>query len=229
MTNTLLDEFKKYEMLKNKEIKLEKSRVLSPTLALPLICSELAEIDNFDSVLIIENKNPNEDFEEKLFSILNVPKYNKNLLFFVLHELRNNIYDHSEFSKGFVMGKSYSKYSEVGFIDNGITIPNCLKHADYSFENDCDAILKAINGLSTKKEVGFVERGTGLNNTINIVRNGCSGCILIASGNGLISIDSENIHMRDISKNPLKGTLVSLKMDLTKKVDIYNYLNPIKL
>ena len=127
------------------------------------------------------------------------------------------------------MGKSYDNFKDISFIDNGINIANSLKNANYSFKNDCNAILKAINGLSTKNELGFIERGTGLNNTINIVANGCYGSVLIESGKGLVFITTENTYFKQIDNNPINGTLISLKMNLNEKVDIYNYLNPIKL
>lgn len=139
--------------------------------------------------------------------------------------MTSNIYDHSKFTKGLVMGKSYVDFKEISFIDNGISIPTSLKDANYSFDNDCNAIIEAINGLSTKNDVGYIERGTGLNNTINIATNGCNGSVLICSRNGLIFIDENEIHAKDINKNPINGTLISLRMDLSEKVDIYNYLN----
>ena len=47
--------------------------------------------------------------------------------------------------------------------------------------NECDALIKAVNGLSTKNDMGYIKRGTGLNNTSKIVVNGFKGEILIMS------------------------------------------------
>lgn len=77
--------------------------------------------------------------------------------------------------------------------------------------------------------MGFVERGTGLNNTLNIVTNGCHGSVLIESGKGLIYIDNENTYLKNIDATPINGTLISLRMNLSEKVDRYKYLNSIKL
>lgn len=168
MEKTLLEEFKKYETIKNEE-KINDLNLLSPTTILPLICSQNLKINNSNSIKEINPKKGYFEFEKDIISEMNIPKYNMNTLNFIFHELTSNIYDHSKFTKGLVMGKNYEEFKEIAFIDNGITIPTSLKNSNFSFENDCEAITEAINGLSTKNELGFIERGTGLNNTINIV------------------------------------------------------------
>ncbi len=228
MEKTLLKEFEKYRKIRNGEFEITDCENLSPTVATLLICNDGLKLDNMKTIRKIEPEKVT-SFENELLNELDIPKNNKNVINFIVHELRNNIYEHSKFSRGLVMGKSYTNFTDVSFIDNGINIANSLKKANYPFKNDCDAILKAINGLSTKNELGFVERGTGLNNTINIVTNGCDGSVLIASGKGLIFINKENIYMKNIDETPINGTLISLRMNLSEKVDIYKYLNPIKL
>lgn len=225
MRNTLLDEFEKYEAIENSKEELKDIGNLSPTIILPLICRKKLKIKNVDSIRKIEPQKGYFGEEQEILAELDIPPYNKNTLNFIFHELTSNIYDHSKFSKGLVMGKSYENFKEIGFMDDGITIPTSLQEGNYSFENDCEAILEAINGLSTKNELGFIERGTGLNNTINITTNGCDGSALICSGGGLVFICKNEVHIKDISKTPINGTLISLRMDLKEKVDIYNYLN----
>lgn len=225
MVNTLLEEFKKYENIENKKEEITDIDNLSPTIILPLICSQKLKMENINSIKKIEPEKSYSELENEIMDELKIPQFNKNILNFIFHELTSNIYDHSEFSKGLVMGKSYRDFKEISFMDDGITIPTSLRNGNYSFENDCNAILEAVNGLSTKNELGFIERGTGLNNTLNIVANGCGGSALICSGCGLVSICQNEVYVRDINKTPINGTLISLKMNLKEKVDIYNYLN----
>ena len=228
MEKALLDEFEKYEAIKNGEFEISNSENLSPTIATLLICNDGFKLNNLKTIINVEPDNA-PIFENKLLNELEIPKTNKNVINFIVHELRNNIYEHSQFSKGLVIGKSYNDFKDISFIDNGINIANSLKNTNNSFKNDCDSIIKAINGLSTKSELGFVERGTGLNNTLNIVTNGCHGSVLIGSGKGLIYIDNENTYLKNIDATPINGTLISLRMNLSEKVDIYKYLNSIKL
>ena len=228
MEKTLLNEFEKYEEIRNDEFEIIDCENLSPTIATLLICNDGLRLDNLKTIRKIEPEKVT-TFENELLHGLDIPKNNKNIINFIVHELRNNIYEHSQFKRGLVMGKSYPDFKDISFVDNGINIANSLKNANYAIKNDCDAILKAINGLSTKNELGFVERGTGLNNTINIVVNGCYGSVLIGSGKGLVFLTKDNIYMKTIDKTPVNGTLISLRMHLSEKVDIYKYLNPIKL
>ena len=126
------------------------------------------------------------------------------------------------------MGKLDNNYYEFSFLDDGITIPASLKKLNTPIKNDCDAIIKAINGLSSKNELGYVERGTGLNNTINIVTSGSNGEVLIVSGCALIHLTKDNIITREVPNDCIDGTLVSLRMNLNSKIDIYKYLKQVK-
>ena len=53
----------------------------------------------------------------------------------------------------------------------------------------------------SKNEFDFIERGTGLNNTINIVLNGSAGSVLLVSGRGLIYLEKNKVIKRKLSKD----------------------------
>ena len=110
----------------------------------------------------------------------------------------------------------------------GISIKNSFKNAGYEIENDSDALIKAVNGLSTKNDLGYIERGTGLNNTVNIVVNGFDGEFLLISGDAILYINSEKVISQKNPKKLSTGTIVNLRLDLTTKIDMYNYLNQIE-
>lgn len=164
----------------------------------------------------------------ELISDLNIPKLNQNTLKFIFYELIGNIYDHSKFSEAHIAGRQNKNKYDFIFMDNGISIINSFKNANYPVENDCDSLMKAINGLSTKNEIGYIERGTGLNNTTNIVVNGFDSEILIVSNNALLYMSSENIILKKIQQSQHNGTLVYLRLNLDSEIDIYKYLSPIK-
>ncbi|WP_458406357.1 hypothetical protein [Methanobrevibacter sp.] len=159
---------------------------------------------------------------------LKLNKDNINTLKFIFNELIANIYDHSEFENAYVMGKINEDFYEFSFLDDGITIPTSLKKLNYPIKNDCDAIIQAVNGLSSKNELGYIERGTGLNNTTNIVTSSSDGEVLIVSGCGLIHITKDKITARKIPNDCIDGTLVSITMKLDHKIDIYKYLKQVK-
>ncbi len=174
--------------------------------------------------------NEDNSFEvtNELIDELNIPKQNQNTVKFIFYELTGNIYDHSEFNDGCISGRLIDGKYDFIIADNGISIRNSFKNVGYSFEDDCDALIKAINGLSTKNDFGYIERGTGLNNTINIIANGFNGEFLLISGNALLYITSEKIISQKIPKKFSNGTTIHFRVELTSKIDMYNYLNQIE-
>jgi len=228
MKRILLNEFKEYENMKKKDLEKNIGN-FSPTVVLPLIYNEKVDFKKIESIRKINVKNDNsEEISNEILEELKINKNNITPLKFVFHELIANIYDHSKFKNAYVMGKNDGEFYEFSFLDDGITIPISLKKLDFPIKNDCDAVIKAINGLSSKNELGYIERGTGLNNTINIVTSGSEGEVLIVSGCALIHINNNNVFARKIPKDCIDGTLVSLRMNLDSKIDIYKYLKQVK-
>ncbi|MBM4241710.1 MAG: ATP-binding protein [Euryarchaeota archaeon] len=143
---------------------------------------------------------------------------------YLVYELTNNIYEHSEFERAFIMAQKYPKknFIEICFFDNGISIPgNFLRH-EIHYENDADAIDKAVNGISTKDE--FRHRGWGINTIVNIFTKGANGEIFIASRNGAIYISSNDPLLYKLGdKYRIDGTLISLRIP-RGYVNISSYL-----
>lgn len=151
----------------------------------------------------------------------------KNNLIFLIEEMVNNIYDHSNFSIAHTLAQHYpyGNAVDICFIDNGLSIPGNFEKYGFNFENDEDAIDQAINGKSTKIDEGY--RGTGLNNTINLVTKGFGGSVLIASRNGLVYITKNNKYKLHIKHNFIQGTLISfrLEMKIDKDVNFNSYVS----
>lgn len=178
-----------------------------------------------------KSTNNSEELTKEILNIINPAKDEINALKYLFHEVIGNVYDHSEFDNGFVIGQAYPNINvtDFSFMDNGISIPGSLKEFGIPFKNDCDAIIKAINGESTKIDpMGFVERGTGLNNVISIVVYGAKGSVLIASGKGLIEITRNGLFSREIPKDYINGTLVNLRLHNNEKIDIYEHIKRVK-
>ncbi len=89
-----------------------------------------------------------------LLEELNIPKDNQNTMKFIFNELIGNIYDHSKFSEACISGRLNNDKFYFIFEDNGISIIDSFKNARYPIENDCDALIKAVNGLSAKNDLG---------------------------------------------------------------------------
>ncbi|MFH0835570.1 MAG: ATP-binding protein [Candidatus Micrarchaeota archaeon] len=143
---------------------------------------------------------------------------------YLVYELVDNAYQHSGFSNAAFMVESRpeEKATELSVFDNGVSIPGSLKQSGFKFEDD-EAVFKAVNGVSTKKER---ERGFGLGSCLKIASKALKGKALVVSGCGAFYVD-EAVQQgyRLAGEDALHGTLVSLSLPFTsKEIDIYAYL-----
>ena len=148
----------------------------------------------------------------------------ENAFKYVISELSDNIYEHSQFTEAFVVAQVYPKMDcmEICFLDNGITIPGNFEKHKISFSNDADAIVKALKGQSTKDQ----ERGKGLGTSMKIISEALKGPALIISGLGAVSLKDSQVSPYIVSDlYILRGTLISARIPFpSKKVDIYGYV-----
>jgi len=126
----------------------------------------------------------------------------------------------------FVMAQNYKHlgFLEIGFIDDGITIPGCFnKHGlSYDEPSHYQAIIDALSGLSTKEGT---QRGYGLSSSMNLFK-ALDGEALVVSGCGAVYLNSKDaLNLRLKRKNMLNGTLITLRVrDTRKKINIYDYI-----
>lgn len=143
---------------------------------------------------------------------------------YVIGELVDNIYEHSEFSNAYVMAQKLNTDEiELCFFDNGVTIPsNFANHGIDKPAADC--IYEAINGRSTKKEKG---RGKGLNTSINMCKSLFNAEFLIVSKDGILRLDKNpsRYNPKDNAQQ-LQGTLIGMKCQIAEPTeDFYNYVD----
>lgn len=148
----------------------------------------------------------------------------ENAFKYLIGEIVDNVYEHSEFTNALVMAQRYPKkgFMDVCFFDDGITINGCFKKHGLIGRNDCNAILEATNGVSTKSK----ERGFGLNSTMRIFTKGTAGEMLIISGKGGLLTTEKNRQPYTLEKVlELTGTLVGFRIPfMRKEVNIYEFL-----
>jgi hypothetical protein len=151
----------------------------------------------------------------------------KNTVRYLLWELIDNIYQHSDFSSAFVMFQKYplKGFTELCIIDNGISIPKSYELKKYRFKTDIEAFQLALKGISTKSDR---ERGYGFRTSLEILRKGLSSTCFIASRNAALIADRETLEVCSIGKlNIYQGTIISTRIpETSKKVNLYDYLEP---
>lgn len=171
---------------------------------------------------------PNQKFIEKIlepfYSNHNVYVGGPNAFRYPIGELIDNVYEHSKFSISYLMAQQYEKmrFTEVGIIDNGISIPGSYENKGHKF-NDTEALKEAVlKGLSTKSD----ERGHGLNDSLKVLREGLNGnCLIVSRGAGLIA-NKSNLTFYELEKgNIFKGTLISARIPYNLgEVNIYDFI-----
>lgn len=148
-----------------------------------------------------------------------------NAFVYVLAELTDNVYEHSHFSRGSIMTGSYYDrgYCDFSIFDNGISIMKSFSNEGMRFKQDSEAIVCAINGLSSKKDL---DRGHGLGSTIRIFLEALRGQVFIVSGSGAVFLQGTSHIRYDITtQNVLDGTLITMRAPYpSEPVDIYRYV-----
>jgi hypothetical protein len=152
----------------------------------------------------------------------------ENAFAYLLGELIDNVYEHSEFQNAMVMAQRYKNkgFVEVSFYDDGVTIPGSLHRAGLSYATDVEAIEDAVKGKSSK-EGG---RGYGLRTNVRMCTdsNGLKGRVLIVSGQGAVgySLNKSGKYLYNLGKGsyPLDGTLISMRIPYpAEEVDVHEF------
>lgn len=148
---------------------------------------------------------------------------NESAFNYVVQELIDNIYNHSQFSLALIMGQKYQTkgFVDFCFFDNGITIPKTFEDSGMKFKPN-EAIASAINGLSSIHQ----DRGFGLRTSARLCVQGLKGIIQVISGSGAVYYSNDETYHYSLS-DPyrLNGTLITLRIPYpTESIDIYPYL-----
>ena len=141
---------------------------------------------------------------------------------YIINELVDNIYEHSEFKHALVMAQKYAKkeFVEICIYDDGVTIGGGFRKHGINVDDE-NAITQAILGKSTKSE----ERGYGLSTSIAIFTQGLHGEILIVSGSAGLYLGKQRNLYKFEEVHKLQGTLISIRVRYpAQKVNIYDFI-----
>lgn len=83
-----------------------------------------------------EATDNSEELTKEILNIIKPAKEETQALKYLFHEVISNVYDHSEFDNGFVIGQTYPtpNITDFSFMDNGISIPGSLKEFNIPFK-----------------------------------------------------------------------------------------------
>lgn len=227
----------------------------NPTAILPLLCeckNKNFKVDNnvnafeyLENILMEDilfsglpksrNESDEADFLSRYVEKLDSEYGSYFVLRHIISELANNVYDHSNIGNvevdSFILSKFHHNHKklDVTVIDDGLSIPGLFEKSNVDFENDCQAIEKAIGTFSTVSTTAY-ERGNGLRTIVRLVAEGNDGEILIVSRNGCVHITGEKYWYYLLGEeHKFNGALVSIRLNKYEVQNIYELLEPQKV
>jgi len=130
-------------------------------------------------------------FLEMIYKILGNTKGTENAIYYPVAEFVSNIFDHSKKDEGFVFGQLYQNknFLDMCIVDSGRGLANAYKEENQETLSDVDAIRRALEGYSTKRDK---ERGYGIRTSIRVVCEALKGEFVLLSGNAaFLSFDGK--------------------------------------
>lgn len=170
---------------------------------------------------------------------------------FVIGEIIRNVKQHSNAKRVYSYSQRYPKADciDIGILDNGITIPGKYEQAKnlffnengldlYEVEDDCEAIFRSLNGISTKKNFRrsrsvilsesveeILKNGPisfGINSSIRLITEGLGGSFLIASRGGICHLTNGKAKLISVRHDPIDGTFVCIRFE-RKDLNLVEY------
>ncbi len=141
----------------------------------------------------------------------------------IVYEMLTNIYKHSEFNNAYILCQKYPKANklDICMIDDGVTIPGSFENYNVTFINDTEAIFDAINGKTTDKE-HYQLHGRGLNTTASIASLGFGEEMLIASRNGVCTVNPKGVKLWYKNMPIIHGTFITVRVN-TNNINAQTY------
>ena len=143
-----------------------------------------------------------------------------NALTLAVDEIISNIEDHSDAKYGWINAQYYpkKKYLDMCIVDTGITINGKYEKVGMIFENDLEALKKALEGESSKPEK---IRGSGLPTFTKMITKGLKGEIVIISGSAIVYANKNTDPLVQKLSVRWNGTIVALR--IPKNLAVIDY------
>lgn len=170
-----------------------------------------------------EYGNLQDVFVEKISNVLSPDvRGAKDGIYYPIGEFVDNIFEHSERSEGYVFAQyyQYMEFVDLCIVDRGRGLATAYKEELGDYFRDDEAIKRALEGYSTKKE----GRGYGIKSSKRIICEELNGEFVLISGNAAMysSKTKDSIDNYDFYWN---GVIVAYRIPKPVKiVNIYPYL-----
>lgn len=149
---------------------------------------------------------------------------------YMVEETLDNITEHSESERGYIMAQAYPKkgYLDICMADNGVTLlGSYMRLADNEIVSDLEAIKAANRGISSKNLPEAENRGYGIQTSKRMLVEGLGGQYLMISGSCIYvkSPGHDNVYSVPDGLR-WNGTVVALRIPVN--ASMFNYINYIE-
>lgn len=150
----------------------------------------------------------------------------KSAIIYLIDEAINNILDHSLTDTGVLFAQYYpsKNYMDVCIGDDGIGILQSYKRRNIeSIDSDKEALLRAVNGLSTKDNPD--SRGFGISTSKKMLVEGLRGKYFLYSGRAAFIDTLETKNIVEVSEDlNWYGAILFMRIPFVPIAD-FNYIN----
>jgi hypothetical protein len=148
----------------------------------------------------------------------------RNAIYYPISELTTNIFDHSQSDTGWILAQWYptKKFLDLCIVDRGRGLARTYQQELGLTLTDEEAIQKALQGISTKKEK---ERGYGLRTSKNVVCKALGGSFTLISGSAAILAEQHEEKLVRLPQFNWSGVIIGYRIPQPEgPVDITPYL-----
>lgn len=192
--------------------------------------SELQQTKTFIPIGVLQRQatTDREKLESAFLKLLSntvddLPDF-RNALYYPILELTTNIFDHSQSDTGWVVAQWYpnKNFLDLCIVDRGRGLAATYQQEMGLTLTDDEAIRKALQGVSTKKEK---ERGYGVRTSKNVVCKALGGSFTLISGNAAYLAEQGNERLVRLPGFNWPGVIISYRIPKpTSPIDITPYL-----
>lgn len=166
-----------------------------------------------------------------LMKQVNYGKDGNSPLSYLISELLDNVYEHSNSPNGYI----FSQYLEqegaiyLCIADSGITIPGSFRNADLYQEeiddNEAEALKLANEGYSTKNRPEAENRGYGISTTKSMLVAGMKGAFFMLSGGAFHRYENKtNVYVNLNNVFRWNGTIILMRIPVVLP-ETFNYID----
>lgn len=158
--------------------------------------------------------------EQMIINQSSIPNNISQGLRYIIAESLDNISDHSESKRGYILAQVYKQkgYLDLCIADSGITLLGSYKKLNNTgIASDLEAIQAAQKRVSSKNVDGIESRGFGISTSRRMIVDGMGGQYLMLSGNAIYMLGKGYDNYYSFPSGlRWNGTIIAFRFPLNK-------------